>query len=182
MRHKLKAVNKTVDDLWLDSCAYIHAALTGPTSADHVKLAEDIGALKVIKDLYRNGGVELGMPLNTLREVIVHPDYLSAEAYWRDKPPATYPQGIGLEGHRISSKNVSYESARGSWEAKLVSVAGKVGDYPGRDTAILLNCAFFGGMLITTDYKFLNRLRNEGRSITFLNALRPFEYVKRLHA
>ena len=165
------------DDLWLDSCAYTHAAQDPPRADSQKELAQDIVALRAIKELFRAREIELGISLNVISEINGNDDYEKAQRFWADVEPVTYPQEIGLAGCRIPSGDGNYESLVAGWEQKLAPIAKKVGDYPGKDTALLINCAYFGGIFITTDYKFLNKLRSEGRDINFLRASRPSDYI-----
>ncbi len=167
------------DDLWLDSCAYIHAAQTGPMHEAQQNLKEDICALHKIKELYRGGKIKLGISVNVKIEIKITDN--KVKEFWKDAKPAFYPQSLSFQGAAIPSECNQFETLRAEWESRLATIAEKIGDYGGKDTALLINCAFHQGIFITTDYKFLNKLRNEGQQINFLKALRPSVYIEKYY-
>ncbi len=163
-----------MQDLWLDACSYIHAV----QNVERGNLSEDIEALQKIRVLYESKKIDLSIGLNVFFE-INGPDAKRAKEFWKEVKPC--PQEIGLRGYRIPSSNAEYERHRNKMEDILSELKRQCPGKADQDLEHLVNAAYFGGIFITTDYKFLNKLRNEGRHWGF-KVLRPSEYVASINS
>ena len=165
-------------DIWLDACAYIHAAAEAPKPPAQKNLAEDIAALSLIRDMFRDGRIEMGIPLNAYIEASQRDSFQKAEAFWAPVKLPIYPSEIGFAGFRITSSNKQYERNVSVWNQKIRPTGNQIKDVHLKDSAHVINSAYFKGIFVTTDYKLLNKARNEGRKSKMLkNVMRPSEFV-----
>lgn len=126
-------------------------------------------------------GDNASFELRTSRRIYSDPNELREHArrFWADCPPQRLLQEVGFRGARGSSNDERYEAGLRPWNQLLQTVADRLNDQ-GFDTAHWLNALYFKMLFVTTDYKFLNKLHNEGRSIGDPRAMTPSEFVKSL--